>query len=229
MPIAITWHGHATFTIEHEGTTLLIDPFLAPDNPVARTDYGSVSADYILLTHGHGDHVAHAVPIAKRTGAMVIANFEIATWLGHQGVEKVHGQHLGGGFTHLFGHVKMIPALHGSMLPDGSNGGMPGGFLLTLGDKKVYITGDTALFSDMALVGAHGVDIAIMPIGDNFTMGPDDSLLAIGYIKPRVVIPCHYNTWPPIAVDVAAWAERVSAETQAEPVVFEVDEQVVFD
>jgi L-ascorbate metabolism protein UlaG (beta-lactamase superfamily) len=130
----------------------------------------------------------------------------------------------GGGWDFPFGRVKMTPALHSSGLPDGSYGGDPGGYVVTTGGKKIYIAGDTALFSDMALIGNMGLDVAILPIGDNFTMGPDDSLLALGYLKPKVVIPCHYNTWPLVAADTEAWAKRVSAETSAKPVVLGIDE-----
>jgi L-ascorbate metabolism protein UlaG (beta-lactamase superfamily) len=120
----------------------------------------------------------------------------------------------------------MTTALHGSMLPDGSNGGMPGGFLLTVGGKNIYVAGDTGLFSDMSLIGNAGIDLAILPIGDNFTMGPDDSIHAINYLQPKQVVPCHYNTWGYIKVDVDAWANRVSAETNAEPIVLGADESL---
>ncbi len=222
MSVTITWHSHATFSLDVDGTKLLIDPFFT-GNPTAQVSADSVAADYVLLTHGHGDHVADAVPIARRTGAMIIANFEIVNWVGQQGVERTHGQHLGGGFQHPFGHVKMTTALHGSGLPDGSYGGMPAGFLLTVGGKRIYVAGDTALFSDMSLIGRGGLDLAILPIGDNYTMGPDDALLALEYLKPQRVVPCHYNTWPVIAVDVEAWAARVRQETDVEPIVMAIE------
>lgn len=225
MTITVTFHGHATFSLDLDGTHVVVDPFLAPNNPMAQKSAADVAADFILQTHGHGDHIADTVPLAKRTGALVIANFEIANWLNAQGVERTHGQHLGGGFRHPIGYVKMTTAFHGSGLPDGSYGGMPAGFLLETQGKRIYIAGDTALFSDMALYGAGGLDLAILPIGDNFTMGPDDALLALQYLKPRAVIPCHYNTWPLIAVDVQAWADRVRAETDTTPVVLGVEDQ----
>ncbi|MCL4870243.1 MAG: metal-dependent hydrolase [Anaerolineae bacterium] len=222
MSITITWHGHATFSLNVNGTKLVVDPFF-DGNPAAKVAAADVAADYILLTHGHGDHIADTLPIAQRTGAMVISNFEIYTWLAAKGNANGHGQSIGGGYHHPFGHVKMTIAFHGSSLPDGSYGGMPGGFLLTLDGKRIYIAGDTALYSDMALIGQGGLDVAILPIGDNYTMGPDDALLALGYLKPKVVIPCHYNTWPVIAVDAEAWAERVRQETESEPVVLAVE------
>ena len=221
--ISLKWHGHSTYSLDIDGTKVVVDPFFAPNNPAAKVTQEDVEADVILVTHGHGDHVADLVSLAKRTGAKVICNFEIGNWLDGKGVTNYHQQHLGGGFQHDFAHVKMTVALHGSGLPDGSYGGMPGGFLITKDDTKIYIAGDTALFSDMALIGRHGIDLAIIPIGDNFTMGPDDALDAVGYLKPKVVIPCHYDTWPPIEQDASNWAKQVEAETGAKVVVLEVE------
>jgi L-ascorbate metabolism protein UlaG (beta-lactamase superfamily) len=155
------------------------------------------------------------VQIAKRTGATVISNFEIATWVENQGV-KSHGQHLGGGFHHPFGYLKLTQALHGSALPDGSYGGNPAGFLLTtLESSKIYLAMDTGLFGDMRLIGEEGIDLAVLPIGDNYTMGPDDALRAVKLIEPKHVIPIHYDTFDLIAQDVQSWAERVEVETSA--------------
>lgn len=223
MPVTFTYHGHSTISLTVDGTKLIIDPFFN-DNPMAKTRAEDVAADFILLTHGHGDHVGDVIAIAKRTGATVIANFEIVSWINAQGHDKTHPQHLGGGFNHSFGRLKMTPALHGSMLPDGSNGGMPGGFLLSVGGKQIYVAGDTALFSDMALIGRVGLDLAVLPIGDNFTMGPEDALLAVDYLKPAIVVPCHYNTWPYIEVDVDGWVARVEAETSSKARLMGVDE-----
>jgi len=222
MMTKITWHGHLTYTILHDGTTLLIDPFF-DGNPVARVGKDDVHPDYILVSHGHADHVGDAAYIAKRTGATVISNFEISTWLQNQGVDKVHPLHIGGGANFPFGRVKMTIAHHGSGLPDGSYGGNPGGFLLTLGDRKVYFAGDTALTYDMTLLAEEGVDVALLPIGDNFTMGPDDALRAVKFIKPKVVIPAHYNTWPLIEQDPHAFKARVESETDTRCIVLEVE------
>jgi L-ascorbate metabolism protein UlaG (beta-lactamase superfamily) len=222
MTVKITWHSHSTYTLDIDGTKLVIDPFL-DDNPTAKVKAADLAADFVLLTHGHGDHVADALPIATRTGAQVIANFEIANWVNAQGHENTHPQHIGGGWNHAFGRLKFTPALHGSGLPDGSYGGNPAGFLLSAGGKNISISGDTALFSDMSLIGEAGLDVAIVCIGDNFTMGPDDSIRAIQFLQPKVVIPCHYNTWPLIAVDVEAWARRVAAETDARPEVMAIE------
>ena len=216
MSAKLTWYGHAAFGLEVDGQNLLVDPFLS-DNPAATVGPDEVDADYILISHGHGDHVGDAVGIAARTGATVISNFEIANWFEEQGAE-VHPQHLGGGYTYPFGYLKLTLALHGSALPDGSYGGNPAGFLLTTNDdKKIYLACDTGLFSDMRLIGEEGIDLAVLPIGDNFTMGPDDALRAVELIQPEHVIPVHYNTWELIEQDPAAWARRVEAETSAQP------------
>lgn len=227
MSMTITWHGHATFSLDLDGTAVVVDPFFAGNNPSAKTAVADVNADFILQTHGHGDHIADTMPLAQQSGALVIANFEICNWLTAKGHENCHAMNSGGGYNFPFGRVKMTHALHSSGLPDGSYGGNPGGFVLTTtGGKNLYIAGDTALFSDMSYIGAMGLDVAIIPVGDNFTMGPDDSITAIKLLNPKVVIPCHYNTWPPIAIDVDAWADKVKAETDAKPVVLAVDESV---
>ncbi len=223
MTVSITWHGHATFSLDVNGTKVVVDPFFAGNNPAAKTAVDAIDADFILQTHGHADHIVDTVPLAQRTGAKVIANFEIMTWITGQGHENCHAMNTGGGYNFAFGHVKMTPALHSSGLPDGAYGGDPGGYLLTVDGKNIYLAGDTALFSDMALIGAAGLDLAVLPIGDNFTMGPADALAALGYLKPKVVIPCHYNTWPVIAADAAAWAEQVRQKTGVQPVVLDID------
>lgn len=224
MSISITWHGHSTFSLDINGTKVVVDPFFAGNNPSAKTAVDAVAADFILQTHGHGDHIADTVTLARRTGALVIANFEICNWIGAQGHDNVHAMNTGGGYNFPFGRVKMTAALHSSGLPDGSYGGDPGGYLVMADGKTVYISGDTALFSDMALIGRAGIDLAILPVGDNFTMGPEDAVLALDYLKPKAVIPCHYNTWPPIAIDVAAWADSVKRETAVTPIVLGVEE-----
>jgi L-ascorbate metabolism protein UlaG (beta-lactamase superfamily) len=225
MTNKLTWYGHATLGLETGGFKLIIDPFF-DGNPAAPIAPEAVEADFILISHGHGDHVGDAVSIAKRTGAMLISNFEIAEWFAEKHkLEKTHGQHIGGGFKHPFGYLKLTLALHGSALPDGSNGGNPAGFLLTTNDgKKIYLAQDTGLFGDMKLIGEEGLDLAIIPIGDNYTMGPDDALRAVKMLQPKTVIPIHYNTWDLLSQDANAWADRVEKETETKAVILKPGE-----
>jgi L-ascorbate metabolism protein UlaG (beta-lactamase superfamily) len=225
MSTTITWLGHGTFSIETAGKTVIIDPFFT-GNPAATTTADAVSPDALIISHGHGDHVGDAVEIAKRTGCLVVANHEIIEWLTKQGVENVHAQHIGGSHKHDFGTVKLTIAHHGSSLPDGSNGGNPCGILLKTKDGTIYHACDTGLFYDMKLIGEEGIDIAILPIGDNFTMGPEDALRAVKLIEPKRVIPDHFGTWPLIDQDVAAWAKSVRSETSTEPVILEPGQSI---
>jgi L-ascorbate metabolism protein UlaG (beta-lactamase superfamily) len=228
MTVNITYYGHATFTIDANGTKLVVDPFFAPNNPMAPADATgeTIAADFMLLTHGHGDHVADAVGIAKRTGCQVICNFEIGNWLMAQGVENVHQMHIGGGFNFPFGRVKLTIAHHGSVLPDGSDGGNPAGILIHFNDgQDVYFAGDTGLTYDMRLIGdAGGVDLAFLPIGDNFTMGPEDAVRAAQFVKAKRVVPIHYNTFPPIQQDPDAFARALEDETEIECTVMQPGE-----
>ena len=217
MTVELKYYGHACFGIEGGGAKVLIDPFLT-DNPQAAISPEGVEADYILVSHGHGDHLGDAVAIAQRTGATIVANFEICNYFGAHGC-KVHPMHIGGGYDFPFGRVKLTIAHHGSSLPDGSYGGNPAGLLLTIDSKTVYHACDTGLFYDMKLIGEEGVDVAILPIGDNFTMGPKDALRAVKLIDPLVVLPIHYNTFDLIKQDPEAFAKQVTAETSSRCVV----------
>jgi L-ascorbate metabolism protein UlaG (beta-lactamase superfamily) len=215
MSLQYIWYGHATHSLEVAGTKILVDPYFN-DNPASPIKAEEVSADYILVSHGHFDHVTDLIDVARNTGATVITNFEIANWLGEKDI-PAHAQHIGGGHHHPFGYLKLTQALHGSGLPDFAYGGSPCGFLLTTkANQKVYLACDTGLFGDMRLIGDEGIDLAVLPIGDNFTMGPDDALKAVKLIRPKHVIPVHYNTWPLIAQDADAWAGRVRAETDSQ-------------
>jgi L-ascorbate metabolism protein UlaG (beta-lactamase superfamily) len=223
MATKLTWYGHAALGLETGGHKIVVDPFLK-GNPAATISPEDVEADFILISHGHGDHVGDSIAIAQRTKALVISVNEIAVWFGNQDIEA-HGQHIGGGYQYPFGYLKLTLALHGSELPDGSSGGNPCGFLLTTTEgQKIYMAQDTGLFGDMKLIGDEGIDLAVLPIGDNFTMGPDDALRAVKLIRPKVVIPIHYNTWELIAQDPNAWAERVQKETDTKAVVLKPGE-----
>ena len=224
MATRVQWLGHSCLLIESDGKRVLIDPFLT-GNPQATVKADEVEADIILVSHGHDDHVGDTVSIAQRTGATVVSNFEMGNWFTEQGLAKVHGMQHGGGCQVAPGvHVKLTLAFHGSTLPGGKGyGGNPCGFVITLANgSRIYDAADTALFGDMKLIGEEGLDLAIVPIGDYFTMGPADSIRAIKFLEPRAVMPIHYNTFPPIRQDVQAWSKRVAQETSAQPVVLEV-------
>jgi L-ascorbate metabolism protein UlaG (beta-lactamase superfamily) len=220
MSTELTWLGHASWQLKTGKHTVLVDPFL-DDSPTAPVKAKDAAADFILVSHGHFDHIADAAKIANRTGATVVSNYEITTWLAKQhGVKNTVGGNIGGAANLPLGRVKLTLAFHSSSLPDGSNGGNPCGFLVTLTTgPKIYFACDTGLFGDMGLIGAAALDLAVLPIGDLFTMGPDDALQAVKLLRPKKVVPSHYNTWPPIEQDPQMWAERVRAETKAEPIV----------
>jgi L-ascorbate metabolism protein UlaG (beta-lactamase superfamily) len=214
----LTYYGHATWGLETKGTAILIDPFFT-GNPQSSVTAGDVQADFIVLTHAHGDHYGDTVEIARRTGATLISNAEIVNYCQKQGVAKAHPLHIGGGNAFPFGRVKLTVAHHGSSFPDGTYGGNPAGVVLEIEGKRLYNAGDTALFSDMTLIGQAGLDVALLPIGDNFTMGPEDAAAAAKLLHARTVIPMHYNTWPVIAQDPEAFKRRVEGSTESKVVV----------
>lgn len=198
----VTYYGQAGFLIETKGKKLLFDPFIT-DNPLAKDiDANSIEADYILLTHGHEDHVRDAISIAKRTGATIISNYEIFLWAKKQGV-KAHPLNHGGKWEFDFGFCKYVNAIHTSSLPDGSYGGNPGGFVIWNDETCFYHAGDTALTFDMKLIPmtCPKLDFAILPIGDNFTMGYDDAAIAADFIECSQIIGCHYDTFGFIEID----------------------------
>jgi L-ascorbate metabolism protein UlaG (beta-lactamase superfamily) len=214
----LTYYGHATCAIEtDEGAKLVIDPYFE-ENPACDVSVDDVEADFILITHGHFDHIADAIPLGERTGATVIATFEVATFLEGKGL-AVSPQHIGGGVTYPFGHVKLTPALHGGIveLPGGEKfTSLPAGFLINFnGGQRFHHAGDTALLMEMQLLKGK-VDIAMLPIGDRFTMGPADAVRAIEFIEPKVVVPIHYDTWPPIEQDAEAFKAAVGSRAQVE-------------
>ena len=198
----LSYYGHSTFLLEIKGLNLLFDPFITPNELAKDIDVNSIPADYILVSHGHEDHVADAVSIAKRTGATVVSNFEIVSWFGVQGVEKGHPMNHGGSWSFDFGSVKYVNAVHSSVLPDGTYGGNPGGFIISTDEGNVYYAGDTALTYDMKLIGdTANISHAILPIGDNFTMGVDDAVIAAEFVGCNEIIGMHYDTFGYIEID----------------------------
>jgi len=206
-----TFYGHACFAIETGGKKFLFDPFISPNELAKDIDVNSIAADYILVSHGHGDHVADLVPIAKRTGAQVIGAYEVVGWAQKNGIENVHPMNFGP-MNFPFGKLHYLPAAHSSSLPDGSYGGNPGGFLMHGGDKKFYYSGDTCLTMDMKLVPHYAkIDFAILPIGGNFTMDVDDALIAAEFIACNKVIGVHFDTFGYIVVDHEAARAKFKA------------------
>jgi L-ascorbate metabolism protein UlaG (beta-lactamase superfamily) len=216
----LTWHGHSCFLLEtNEGTRILFDPWL-DDNPMADVGADDIGElDYLLVSHGHSDHFADGVKIAKRTGATVVSTFELVAFAQSKGAENGHGMNIGGGYQFPFGRVKLTPASHTGSV-DGDDEGAyttdPTGFLVTLNNgKRLYHAGDTALIMDLQLLQGQ-VDVALLPIGDNFTMGPEDAARAVEMIRPEVVIPMHYNTFDVIEQDPQAFRDRVGGTARVE-------------
>ncbi len=209
----LTFLGHSAVTLVHDDQHVVVDPFLS-QNPKAAVGPDALHANTIVVTHAHGDHVGDTVAIARRTGATVIACVEVARKLDGDGVTTI-GANVGGRVTQPWGAVTFTPAWHSSSFGDGSYGGLAMGAVLEIGGLRVYHAGDTALFGDMALIGRHGLDVALLPIGDHFTMGPDDALEAVRLLRPRHVIPIHHGTFGAIVQDVHAFRDAVQAATAA--------------
>jgi L-ascorbate metabolism protein UlaG (beta-lactamase superfamily) len=214
--VKVTYHGHSVVKIETDERIIIIDPYIT-GNELTDLKVEDVKPDVIILTHGHGDHVGDTVAIAKEHDSLVIANDELSAYLSWQGV-RVHGMHIGGSYPFDFGTVKLTPAFHGTGLQTEDNQiiycGMPAGILFTAEGKTIYHAGDTALFSDMKLIGErHPIDLAFLPIGDNYTMGPEDAAYAAKLLSAKKVVPIHYNTFPVIKQDPKKFIEMLEQNT----------------
>lgn len=224
--IDITYFGHSTFLIAVGGKKILFDPFISPNEAANSVDIASIRPDYVLVTHGHEDHVADVEAITKRSGAMLVSNFEIVSWFQGKGVENVHPMNHGGSKQFDFGNVKYVNAVHSSTLPDGSGGGNPGGFVISTDSATFYFAGDTALTYDMKLIAEEfDIDFAFMPIGDNFTMGIDDALKAADFVCTDKIIVMHYDTFPYIVIDPEE-AKRKAAERNKELIMLQIGETI---
>lgn len=207
----LRYFGHSAFSLASEsGHSILIDPYL-DENPLSPVKSEAVEAGFIILTHAHGDHLGDTFKIAQRCGSLIICVAELARYVSEKGF-NAHAMQIGGAFDFPFGRVKLTPALHGSQTPEGQYAGLAAGILLWIDGICIYHAGDTGLFYDMKLIGEmNQVDLFLVPIGDNYTMGIDDALKAIEFVNPRTVIPMHYNTWPVIQADVEDFAAKVSS------------------
>lgn len=224
MRLRFLGHAGAALSFEEQGRSfdLVFDPFITgnPSTPVKLED---LQADYVLVTHAHGDHWGDVPALASRTGATVVGTAEIATYAGGLGLNS-HGMNIGGSYRFDFGTVRLTPAWHSSSFPDGTYGGMPTGMVVNAAGITVYHAGDTALFTDMSLIGDLGVDVALLPIGDNYTMGPADAVRAIRLLRPKWVVPVHFGTFPLIAQDADAFQASVEEATSARCLVLQPGE-----
>ncbi len=224
----VTFLGHSCFLVEVSGKHLLFDPFISPNELAKKINPDTIEADYVLISHGHEDHLADAESILKRTGATLISNFEIVSWYGGKEIVNAHPLNHGGGFNFEFGRVTYTTAIHSSMLPDGSYGGNPGGFVVETEEGNFYFSGDTALTYDMKLIGeAFRLDWAALCIGDNFTMGARDAAKAAKFVGATKVLGLHYDTFPPIEIDHEA-AKRAFSHVGVELKLPEIGEASVF-
>jgi L-ascorbate metabolism protein UlaG (beta-lactamase superfamily) len=208
----VTYYGHACFAAHVADRNLLFDPFITPNELAKGINVKQVPADYLLIAHGHLDHLADAADIAKRTGATIVSNYEITVWFEKQGVQKTHALNHGGGRRFDFGRVKFVNAIHSSSLPDGAYGGNPGGFVIESSEGNFYYSGDTALTMDMRLIGdSSRLKFAALCIGDNYTMGIDDAVKAAEFVRCKEILGLHYNTFPPIKIDQQSAIEKFKA------------------
>jgi L-ascorbate metabolism protein UlaG (beta-lactamase superfamily) len=221
----IKFHGQSCFELSEGGTTVLTDPFLKPNNPVAVATAEEVEPTHVVLSHAHADHIADAVPVAKRTGAECIAIVELAKWLGDQGVESVKDPNFGGTVEYDWGYVSLVPAWHTNTTPDGTAIGPPAGLVIKIGETTVYHAGDTCLFSDMKLIAQRSdIDVFLVPIGGHYTMDRRDAVVACEFVGAATVIPMHYNTFPLIETDAEAFKSDVEAQTSSRVVLLQPGE-----
>ncbi|MFL5728066.1 MAG: metal-dependent hydrolase [Cytophagaceae bacterium] len=212
----VTYYGHSCFLVDIGGFRVLFDPYITPNPKASNIDINTIEADYILLSHGHFDHITDAESIAKRTGATILANYEIVTWLGKKGLENTVAMNIGGKVIMDFAIVKMVNAVHSSQLPDGSYGGAAAGFIIETGQGTFYYSGDTALHMDMKLIAdMNKIDFAFMSIGDTLTMDIRDAVVAAGFINTKKIIGMHFDTWPNLEIDheqAGLWASSRMVE-----------------
>ena len=209
----VTYYGHSCFSVEVSGKTLLFDPFITPNPLAASVDYANLRPDYILISHGHFDHVADVEAIARLSGATLVGSYDLLQWFGGKGLEKIHPMNSGGSWSFDFGRVTFTSAIHSSSMPDGTYGGQPGGFRVETSEGAFYYSGDTALTHDLKLVAAHGpLRFAALCIGDNFTMGVTDAVTAAGWLGCREILGVHYDTFPSIAIDHGSAVEAFSKQ-----------------
>ncbi len=223
----ITYYGHACFEVKVNNKKLLFDPYITPNKLAEHIDFKSIKPDYVLISHGHSDHIADAVAISKQSDAIFISNFEITNWLSAKGVKNVHPMNLGGSFDFDFGSVKFFSAQHSSSLPDGSYGGNPGGFLIKGNhERNFYFAGDTGLTYDLKLIREYiSIDFAFLPIGNNFTMGVDNAMIASEFINCDKIIGMHYDTFDIIKIDKEVAVEKFNRAGK-ELILFKIGETI---
>jgi len=236
MALTITWHGHSTFLFDFDGTKVLIDPFIT-NNPFTTQTPDDIDCDLILVTHAHGDHVGDTedgpasdlISIANRTEAPVICNFEIGNYLMGKGVKNVMQGNPGGTIPFKNVKAKFTVAFHSSSFSDGTYAGQPNGFIIRDEEHSIYHAGDTGFFGDMEFIGDEDIEVAILPMGDRFTMGPSDNIRAVKLLRPKYVMPMHFNTFPPIAQNAGEWADRISRETTGAPIVLDPEKSYTIE